>query len=287
MTLVGAIMAPRWTYIEPSIAFNSMISFQVLIMALLGGAHRLWGPVLGAVPLTLLFEFLSARFPNTFTIILGCIFMLIVYMLPRGVAGLFEKLPASRAAKPPDGWPHEHGNRARRCSKSPACGAPFGGLVAVNDLGFAVAQGEIMGLLGPNGSGKTTALNLMSGVLRPDAGTIRLMGRDIAGLAAYRIARLGLARTFQLVRVLDGMDCRENIKAGLAFQKPHLPAADGRGADRHAARARRACRAATGGRRPTSPISTGNGWSSPARSPPSRACCCSTNGSPGSIRPNS
>jgi len=102
----------------------------------------------------------------------------------------------------------------------------FGGLVAVNDLGFEVAQGEIMGLLGPNGSGKTTALNLMSGVLRPDTGSIRLMGKDISGLAAYRIARLGLARTFQLVRVLDGMDCRENIKAGLAFQKPHLSAAD-------------------------------------------------------------
>jgi len=102
----------------------------------------------------------------------------------------------------------------------------FGGLVAVNELGFAVAQGEIMGLLGPNGSGKTTALNLMSGVLRPDAGTIRLMGKDIAGLASYRIARLGLARTFQLVRVLDGMDCRENIRAGLAFQKPHLPTAE-------------------------------------------------------------
>ena len=102
----------------------------------------------------------------------------------------------------------------------------FGGLVAVNDLGFEVAQGEIMGLLGPNGSGKTTALNLMSGVLRPDTGSIRLMGKDISGLAAYRIARLGLARTFQLVRVLDGMDCRENIKAGLAFQKPHLSTAD-------------------------------------------------------------
>jgi branched-chain amino acid transport system ATP-binding protein len=102
----------------------------------------------------------------------------------------------------------------------------FGGLVAVNDLGFAVAKGEIMGLLGPNGSGKTTALNLMSGVLRPDAGTIRLMGQEIAGLASYRIARLGLARTFQLVRVLDGMDCRENILAGLSFQKPHVSAAE-------------------------------------------------------------
>ncbi|MFG3592494.1 ABC transporter ATP-binding protein [Bradyrhizobium sp. RDI18] len=102
----------------------------------------------------------------------------------------------------------------------------FGGLVAVNDLDFTVAQGEIMGLLGPNGSGKTTALNLISGVLRPDAGTIRLTGQNIAGLASYRIARLGLARTFQLVRVLDGMDCRENIKAGLAFQRPHLSATD-------------------------------------------------------------
>jgi len=69
------------------------------IMALLGGAHRLWGPVLGAVPLTLLFELLSARFPNTFTIILGCIFLVIVYMLPRGVAGLFEKLAATPGGK--------------------------------------------------------------------------------------------------------------------------------------------------------------------------------------------
>ena len=67
MTLTGAIMAPRWTYIDPAIAFNPMISFQVVIMALLGGAHRLYGPLLGVVPLVLLFELLSANFPNTFT----------------------------------------------------------------------------------------------------------------------------------------------------------------------------------------------------------------------------
>jgi branched-chain amino acid transport system ATP-binding protein len=102
----------------------------------------------------------------------------------------------------------------------------FGGLVAVNDLGFSVARGEILGLLGPNGSGKTTALNLVSGVLRPDAGTIRFNGQDIAGLPSFRIARLGLARTFQLVRVLDGMNCRENIEAGIAFHRPHLSASD-------------------------------------------------------------
>lgn len=97
MTLVGAIMSPRWTYIEPSIAFNATISFQVVIMALLGGAHRLWGPVLGAVPLTLLFEFLSARFPSTSTLIMGIVFLLIVYILPHGVVGLLERLSGWRS----------------------------------------------------------------------------------------------------------------------------------------------------------------------------------------------
>jgi branched-chain amino acid transport system permease protein len=94
MTLVGAIMSPRWTYIEPSIAFNATISFEVVIMALLGGAHRLWGPALGAIPLTLLFEFLSARFPSTSTLIIGAVFLLIVYALPSGVVGLWERLRA-------------------------------------------------------------------------------------------------------------------------------------------------------------------------------------------------
>jgi branched-chain amino acid transport system permease protein len=96
MTLVGAIMSPRWTYIEPSIAFNATISFQVVIMALLGGAHRLWGPALGTVPLTLLFEYLSARFPSTSTLIMGVVFLLIVYALPTGVVGLWQRFMAWR-----------------------------------------------------------------------------------------------------------------------------------------------------------------------------------------------
>ncbi len=94
MTLAGAIMAPRWTYIDPAIAFNPMVSFQVLIMALLGGAGRLYGPLLGVIPLTLLFEFLIARFPNHFSIILGLAFLAIVYLLPNGVAGLLGRRAA-------------------------------------------------------------------------------------------------------------------------------------------------------------------------------------------------
>jgi branched-chain amino acid transport system permease protein len=89
-TVVGAVMAPRWTYIDPAIAFNPMISFQVVIMALLGGAGRLFGPLVGVIPLVLLFEVLSANFPNYYSILLGIVFMLIVYVVPNGVAGLIE-----------------------------------------------------------------------------------------------------------------------------------------------------------------------------------------------------
>jgi branched-chain amino acid transport system permease protein len=94
--VVGAILAPRWTYLEPSSAFNAMISFQVLVMALLGGTRRLWGPALGVVPLTLLFEMINASFPNYATVLIGITFLLIVYVVPRGVVGVVEDLAAKR-----------------------------------------------------------------------------------------------------------------------------------------------------------------------------------------------
>ncbi|MBN9042557.1 MAG: branched-chain amino acid ABC transporter permease [Rhizobiales bacterium 62-47] len=101
MTLVGAIQAPRWTYVEPAIVFNPTVSFLVLIMALLGGAARLWGPLLGAVPLFMLFEWLSANFPNHYSILLGLLFILIVFALPKGVLSFVE-----------DNWMKRRGPRA-------------------------------------------------------------------------------------------------------------------------------------------------------------------------------
>ena len=92
ITLVGAIQAPRWTYIEPAIVFNPTVSFLTVIMALLGGANRLWGPMLGAIPLFLLFEWLSANFPNHYSIILGLMFIAIVFVVPRGLLALGEEL---------------------------------------------------------------------------------------------------------------------------------------------------------------------------------------------------
>jgi branched-chain amino acid transport system permease protein len=223
MTLTGAVMAPRWTYIDPAIAFSPMLSFEVVIMALLGGAGSLFGPVLGVVPLVLLFEVLTANFPNYFSILLGAVFVLIVYALPRGVVGLFD-IGVRRSNGTADAAP----------TSIIAEGAPlavrdlrkaFGGLVAVDGLSFAVNRGEIVGLIGPNGSGKTTVLNLISGALVPDAGAIRLRERDIVGLSSHRIARLGVARTFQLVRVLESMTVIENVMVGLAFRRVPLAGA--------------------------------------------------------------
>jgi branched-chain amino acid transport system ATP-binding protein len=93
----------------------------------------------------------------------------------------------------------------------------FGGLVAVQNMSFALAENEVLGLIGPNGSGKTTMMNLISGALRPTAGAIRLYGDDIAGVGASRIANKGIARTFQLVRMLPGLTVLENVAAGGVF----------------------------------------------------------------------
>jgi branched-chain amino acid transport system permease protein len=89
-SVTGALLAPRWTYVEPTIAFSPMISFQVVIMALLGGSHRLWGPLCGVIPFMLAWELISAQFPNQTTLLLGVAFLSIVYLIPNGVVGLLE-----------------------------------------------------------------------------------------------------------------------------------------------------------------------------------------------------
>ena len=238
MTVTGAVMAPRWTYIDPAIAFNPMLSFEVVIMALLGGAGTLFGPLLGAVPLVLLFEMLIATFPNYFSVVLGAVFIVIIYALPNGVIGLLQtKLPPLRRAALQIGMSSlaENATRMvwpRAVERVAAINGPvlqfdqvrkaFGGLLAVDSVSFELRRGEILGLIGPNGSGKTTVLNMISGALRADGGEISLDGSSIAVLPAHRIAQRGVARTFQLVQVLPVSSCLENVMAGLVFHAPPL-----------------------------------------------------------------
>jgi len=154
----------------------------------------------------------------------------------------------------------------------------FGGLVAVNAMDFDVAEHEVLGLIGPNGSGKSTTLNLISGALPVTSGAIALRGSPITQLPAQDIARRGIARTFQLVRLLPSMNVLENVMAGAVFGHRQ------RWGYEAEAVAQTMLEKVGLSRWASSPISTPSGWNSPACSRASRAWCCSTNGSPGSIR---
>ena len=103
--MAGAILAPRYAYVEPPSAFNPMISFLVVIMALLGGTRRLWGPLVGVIPFTIVMDFVSVKFPNDTSIVIGLSFLLIVYLLPDGVTGRLEQLRARMKRKHAEGEP--------------------------------------------------------------------------------------------------------------------------------------------------------------------------------------
>ena len=96
----------------------------------------------------------------------------------------------------------------------------FGGVQAVNDLSFTIAEGEILGLIGPNGAGKTTAFNLLSGFLAPDRGDVRFRGASVLGCKPSAVCRLGLARTFQIVRPFPRMTVLENVTVGALARHP-------------------------------------------------------------------
>ena len=201
-------------------------------MALLGGAGSLFGPLLGAVPLVLLFEVLSANFPSYFSILLGIVFIIIVYMLPRGVIGLFPATPRevpSAAALPPQAAPMAaQGRAARSAGLAQGVRRPRRGRRSVV---HASARGELIGLIGPNGSGKTTVLNLISGALSADAGAIRFKERDLVRVsdAPHRAAR---RRAHVPARARARIDAGDRERDGRA----RVPA---QSADRHAGGARR------------------------------------------------
>ncbi len=99
----------------------------------------------------------------------------------------------------------------------------FGGLRAINNLNFYVDEGEIVGIIGPNGSGKTTALNLITGFLKPDSGKISFLGEDITGLARYTINQKGIARTFQLCKPFLDFTALQNVLVGRVYGKDPCP----------------------------------------------------------------
>jgi branched-chain amino acid transport system permease protein len=226
----GHLFAFFQGFISPeAFEFDSSIFF--LTTVIFGGAGTIAGPLVGAPIMTFLPELLQ-RFVDYRLIIYGSMIVAFLYALPLGIVGtLFRRtteLPDSPASPP----------RVpaapvvmRRSAASPASrrndGAivtlddirmSFGGVRALNGVSFAIEPGSIHALIGPNGAGKTVLLNILSGFYRPTEGTVRLGGQVITGFAPHRIARLGIARTFQTAQLFGGLTVLQNVLAGFTGQ---------------------------------------------------------------------
>jgi branched-chain amino acid transport system permease protein len=212
--------------------FNRAV--DILSYGVLGGPTHWFGPILGAGLLTVLPVVLREvvgstvdvirNFAQLPLIINGLALLLVVIFLPGGLVApaRFKRKPlvlSEADFQPPPPVPLSDGG-----SEPPTGNVPllelsevtqvFGGITAVDNVSFQIPQGIICGLIGPNGSGKTTLINLITGIYRPVKGRIRLRGQDITGKKSYIIAQMGIARTFQNIRLFNDMTVLENVIVG-------------------------------------------------------------------------
>ena len=221
----GWLFAHFQRTVNPS-PFGLDKGIQYLFMAVLGGVGHVWGAFLGAGMLKLVEDQLQTLLPkligssgNFEIIVFGLVLIGVLKYAPDGMWTFVGKcLPAPRRVR-------DWGDAARLPARDkPASGdlllevdamrKAFGGLVAVNDLSFQLRAGDIVGLIGPNGAGKSTVFNLVTGVLSLTSGAVRFRGQPIAGLASRQIARRGMSRTFQHVKMIPEMTVLENVALG-------------------------------------------------------------------------
>ena len=223
----GGLYAVVLLVVTPDSVFGVLTSAQALIMALFGGVGTLWGPVIGAAILIPLSETLQAQLgdviPGIQGVVYGLAIILVILLAPEGifwrVRDRFHRpraLPSLEPARPAAATVVRLATPAARTPILTVTGLSksFGGLQAVADVGFEVDAGEILGIIGPNGAGKTTLFNLLNGFLAVDRGTVVFEGQDLVGMKPNRICRLGIGRTFQVVRSFARMSVLQNVVVG-------------------------------------------------------------------------
>jgi branched-chain amino acid transport system permease protein len=229
-SVAGWLFAHMQRTVNPT-PFSANASIEYLFMAVLGGLGSVWGALLGAASVLVLRDLLQRTLPflsgqiGTFEIVVFGV--LLVWLLQRSSGGLWAALagwfrlrsapgqvsrtaggavaPLAAVTKPAPGEVVLSVNAVRKT---------FGGLVAVQDVSFDVRAGEIVGLIGPNGAGKSTLFNLVSGALPSNAGRIEILGRSVQGWSARRIAGVGVARSFQHVKMDPEMTVLANVALG-------------------------------------------------------------------------
>jgi ABC-type branched-subunit amino acid transport system ATPase component/ABC-type branched-subunit amino acid transport system permease subunit len=231
----GGLYACVLLVVTPDSVFGVLVSAQALVVTLFGGVGTVWGPAIGAAVLIPLAETLNAKLGNIIPgiqgVVYGAAIIIIMLAAPEGLFWEFRDRFFRRPAASP-----VIQERASSLAVPPAAGTllevrgvskTFGGLRAVQDVGFTVAVGEILGIIGPNGAGKTTLFNLLNGVLSVDGGSALLAGQELRGRKVHQVARLGVGRTFQVVRSFPRLPLLDNVIVG----------AYGAGFDDHAAAA--------------------------------------------------
>ncbi|SAL00264.1 branched-chain amino acid ABC transporter [Caballeronia calidae] len=221
--LAGAMVAQQNQYIN-----SDFVSFQlsifILLLVLFGGAGTKLGPVVGAVILTLL-DALLARWPSVQHVLYGLLLLFALYAMPNGVVGtiygtLFRRkasgstLRGARASG--HVTPFMRSGRSgtddlltvAKVSKS------YGGVKPAQDVSFSLKRGHIHALIGPNGAGKSTMINMVTGIVKPDAGSIKFNGKEIAHSPVHAICWLGMGRTFQNLRLFADLSVLDNVMLG-------------------------------------------------------------------------
>jgi len=234
--IAGALHAHTLRVVSPEVLeFHVMVT--CLTMAVIGGRTRVVGAFLGAFLLVQLpewFRFLE----HYYLIAYGGALLAMIIVAPDGLVGLLDRIGARLGLRPrhtlpapvplPSAAPEDVTAEVPLLSVN-GLTKRFGGVAALEDVSFQVDRGEIVGLIGPNGSGKTTLVNIVTGLTPADAGEVRLMGQDITHDPAFRIVQRGVARTFQLIELVDDMTCLENVavarltKLGAGFGRSRSP----------------------------------------------------------------
>ncbi len=237
---IAGVMTAHYLTVFVAKDFYFDLMFAVIVMLVVGGSASVTGGVAGAVLITAVVEVLrrlengfdlgSVKVPQIFGLTeigLSLIIIVTLYWRRNGLLGYGEidALWAGRRRR-------RESQAAAGAGPEPTSGTPaeelaldsvskaYGGVLAVDGVGFALKSGEILGLIGPNGSGKTTLLGCIAGTHQLSSGRISLGGRDITGLPPFQVARLGIGRTFQSIRLFEHLTALENVQAALVQREP-------------------------------------------------------------------
>lgn len=221
----GWLYAHMQRFVSPT-PFGLNLGIEYLFMAVIGGAGHLWGALVGAGIFTMMKQILQDALPrliptsgNFEIIVFGVLMVAVLQRARSGLWPLLRRLWPVRghpaAIAPAEPLPvRERPVRGTVLLEARGVTKRFGGLVANNAIDIDVRAGEVVALIGPNGAGKSTLFNCLSGVSRASEGHIRFRGEDISCAGARQVARLGMSRTFQHVRMLSGMSLLENVAIG-------------------------------------------------------------------------